>query len=87
MNTAQSGPALKQFEVRVERTVHVIMTGTVRVRAESPERAIELLEGNDDSPVDCGTIMALVDKNGGADEETGDCEECWHPTGEVEEVH
>jgi hypothetical protein len=27
-----------------------------------------------------------VDKNGGAMEETGDCEDCWHPTGEVDEV-
>jgi hypothetical protein len=70
----------------VERTIHVILSGTVRIRAVSAERAIELLEGNDDVVVSCDTIMALVDKNGGAQEETGDCEECWHPTGEVDEV-
>jgi len=78
---------LRTYEVQVERTVHLTMTGTVRIRAATPEQALELLEADSrGGAVGCETIMALVDKNGGAEEEFGDCEECWHPTGEVDEI-
>jgi hypothetical protein len=80
-------PQLRTFEVQVERTVHLIMTGTVRIRAETRERALELLEADSrGGNVGCETIMALVDKNGGAEEEFGDCEEYWNPTGDVRDV-